>query len=164
MLRTTLWTVSLLAVFCAAIAAIRPSWATSLGMDLWNLPQLERDLADREQWGAELARRTQIIKDRTFAKTRLTQELIEGQWTLRETAARFRILEMYPEPIADFGAPRFPGHSEGERYCNAVLQWVRADLHDEDAAFAKKVTDRLERELAEYMASHNGDVVLPEVK
>jgi hypothetical protein len=96
------------------------------------------------------------------AKDRLTGEVIAGRLSLPEAAARFRALEAgRPNRYCRTRTDLFPGGSEGERYCRAVITRVVNRLHAEDPAREQEVSARVEAELRDLLA-RDGAVRLPE--
>lgn len=74
------------------VAAERAGWAAAAGVDVWNLPGLEREMAEQELADARLDAEYEAVAVRMATKDALTRDLVEGRSTLAETAARFRVL------------------------------------------------------------------------
>jgi len=150
---------ALLGLSYAAIAVARPEWASKLGLDLWNLPQLERDIENQQRVAANLASQQQAINGRAAGKSRVTRELLDERLSLVQAAAWFRHLDdNMPGTAPDY----LPGKTEGERYCREVILWAQAESRDWSTDRAAEVTCRLETELEDHLAAHKDVVVLPD--
>src|SRR5262249_27141722 len=118
---------ALLGLCSAVVALVRPQWATTFGLDLWNLPQLERELADCERVARRLAIEQVALNQRAAGKPHALRELLDGHLTLTQAAAWFRHLDGEARGVApDY----LPGKTEGERYCREVILWAQAELRD----------------------------------
>ena len=99
---------------------------------------------------------------RATDKRRLAAEAIEGRLSLVDAAARFRDLNAAaPAFNRQAFCTAYPGGSDDERDCRAVLNFVRVELQgrrDADPALA----ERLEAELHDLLG--RGDFRLPEPK
>jgi hypothetical protein len=152
--------VALFGLFIAGLVVFRPSWAASVGLDLWNLPALTRETAKQEQITKELEKKTEIIKHRSAAKQEVIHDLLSKKVTLLEAAAEFQHLTVEPAECPGPGPDYFRGRTEGERYCREVLHWVRAESADTTTYPSSDAISRLEAELETYLESHDGEVIL----
>jgi len=162
MIRRAVLLLALTVLGGVALAVFRPAWASALGLDLWNLPQLERRLADQERRKEELQTKARVLNVRIAAKEEVIYELLDEQLTLLEAAASFRKLDADSEVYAGRSSDSFRGKTEGERSCRQVLQWVRVQTQDWEPDQAEKLVARLEAELEAHLASHGGEVELTE--
>ena len=151
----------LLGVCSAALATFYPGWTTTAGLDVWNLPKLERELADNQRLSENLDWQEEIVRDRTVAKSHILQELLARRLTLTEAAARFRGLDHEPAECPERGPDYYAGRTEGERYCREVIQWVRAETMTWPPTRGEETLSRLEAELNAYLSTHGGEVILP---
>jgi hypothetical protein len=120
------------------------------------------DSADNDEISPEASETAlAVFKQDWEAKERITENVISGQMTLREGAARFR--SVYARrPSNPFCVPKtdlFAGASEGERLCRQIIQWVKMRL--ENHASRDQVVARLTAELQANLAGQ-GCVCLPE--
>jgi hypothetical protein len=152
----------LLAAACALAACVRfavPSIATDMGLDVWAVPELRRQLEQhRARWDV-LHQKEQGAKRRIALKSVLAGQLIEGRTTLAETAARFRDIDATHPSSLEIVRETYPGRGDGECYCRNVIDHIRSRLHD-DPSLADEVTARLEAELSDRLA-RPGDIELP---
>ena len=147
----------------AMVAILRPGWASTAGLDVWNLPELERNLIAEQQNFEELNQRNVCINARILAKEQVIGDLVAGRLTLLKAAALFRRLNTeifdYPETTPpDY----FPGRTENERLCNQVLRWATAMTYHWTPSHAEEILCRLKAELEAHLALHGGEVLLPE--
>jgi hypothetical protein len=160
MIRCVLSVLAVLGVSYTALSTIRPAWATELGIDVWNLPNLEQEFAQQKRFAAELACREAIARERTAGKDQVLCELLHGRLTLLQAAASFRHLDIeYPGVGPDY----FPGRTEGERYCREVLQWVKVEAQKAPSDQTDEVLCRMTVELEDYLAANEDEVTLPEI-
>jgi hypothetical protein len=103
--------------------------------------------------------RCQEIDRSSAEKRRLAGEVIAGQLSLLEAAARFRDLDERPPAACRRGLrAAFPGASDDECHCRAVLSYVREELWHRPGA-DPAAADRLEAELRALL--ERGDPRLP---
>jgi len=65
--------------------------------------------------------------------------------------------------MVGFGPRYFPGNSEEERYCHQVLEWARVRGQPWPPSQLELLLCRLEAELDEHLAAHDGQVELPDL-
>jgi hypothetical protein len=102
-------------------------------------------LATEQERGDTLDERRAAIRRCIAGKARVARDLIEGRRTLLEAAAAFRELQ---EAVPGYGWKAFrreyPGDSDDERFCRAVIRQVRYALAEGPRA---GLVERLEQEL-----------------
>ncbi len=162
MFRYSLLMLSVLGVIGAALSLFRFEWATTLGLDVWNLPSLERDEESAQQLSESLSDRSEILMERIRAKGRVANDLVARRLTLLEAAAQFRHLNHEPPQAPAAGLDCFPGRTENERLCRQVLSWVPGVMEGCAPTQIEELVCGLEAELDAYLASHGDEVVLPE--
>jgi hypothetical protein len=138
----------------AALAASRPSWATAAGLDLWNLRDLEQELAAEQCICEEMSRQQSVVVQRSAAKEEVLHELVDDRLSLLQAAAKFRRFTVEPAEYPGKGPEYLPGNTEGERYCREVLEWAKSE--------PEEIQSRLESELEAVLAAGDGEVILPE--
>jgi hypothetical protein len=130
-----------------AAAALNPAWMTELGLDVWNLPELQWDLEAKRQRGAELQRESELVQQRIAAKYEIIEELAARKATLREAVARFRELD------ARYPACRYPGKHglvgdcSDEEAGGRIVAWVYGEYRQRMPAQVDGIVARLEEEL-----------------
>ncbi len=163
MFRYARLTLNILGLACAALCVLRPELASEVGFDVWNLIDPQSNMAAQQRFAQELDQQDEIIKDRIAAKTEIIREVLADRLTLLEAAASFRHVTANPREYPGHGPEFFPGQTESERYCHQVLHWVKCETHGWAPSHAEAIWCRLTAELDEYLASHDGEVILPEI-
>jgi hypothetical protein len=148
-----------LSSFVLALAGrlIAPCLLGELGLDWWNLTEQYREHAAEQERGEALAQKDRMLMQRVKEKAILTKQVIEGQLSLLEAAARFEsINNAFAASVSDYRY--WPGTSEGEKLCRQVIAWVASDLANRNRLDDPLVA-RLQAELADHLKQH-GTVVL----
>ena len=160
MIRSLLTTLACLGLALIALTVVRPGWASVVGLDLWNLPLLNGEIAEQENISARLDRQQIIVLARLAAKEEVLHELLAEQITLVEAAEEFRRLDQTPVESIQRAPEYSTGRTEGERYCREVIQWVRFEPEDNPPGRMERIARRLEAELEVYLSNHAGEVNL----
>jgi hypothetical protein len=142
----------LLGTALAGLVAVYPECAVALGVDIWNLPALGREVEDSERVSTELEEWGQTLMARIRRKRGVTLDLLEGRLSLLEAADRFRALSVRgPHDPAD-PIKVFPGRTETERVCRQVISRVFDEATVIDPQRAEAVRAALEWELEQRLA------------
>lgn len=136
------YALAVLAVGAPAVAvAASPSWTRQAGLDVWNLPGLNR------WWDEEVARQDRIAVDRdeyarrTRVKRAVMAEVAAGQLDLAGAAAEFLALDAARPMHLTALRYQFPDGPDERRAAQAVLLWARGPW-----SVPPEVADRLEAE------------------
>jgi hypothetical protein len=163
----TTWTrrlfvkLTLLAAVPVAAACSPAHWYTDLGLDVWNLGELERIRIREKQREAELIRQDEAALRRLEAKGAVVQDLLAGRMTLFEAVAWFKdVNDTYPEVPGDHGT-YFSADSEEENLCRQVLAWVEAEVNRLPPGRRTALTNRLRGELWAPFLGRQGTPVQP---
>jgi transposase-like protein len=109
----------------------------------------------------DLERRRQEVLWREETKLTIARDVADGRVSLMEAASRFRTLaENTPDFRWNQFRQSFPGGSDEERHCQAVIVLLEADLMVVDPARAEKCVAMLQAELRELLKK--GTPRLPE--
>ncbi|MBX9582162.1 MAG: hypothetical protein K2X87_17800 [Gemmataceae bacterium] len=112
----------------AALAAgltLCPTWIRAAGLDVWNMPELNR------QCDAEVGRRDRLddrvhqLHRRNAVKRAIAGELIAGRLGLAEAAADFLAVEATDPWALEGLQAQFPDGPDQKRAALAVLVWVK---------------------------------------
>jgi hypothetical protein len=104
---------------------------------------------------------------RLLAKRHIACDVLDGRLSLFEAASLFRVLNTFMEPAAlardvgHFWALSEPVHTEEERTCRQVVQWVDARRASESPQRVAAAVARLTAEYREEVLRH-GNVRLPD--
>ena len=125
-----------------------PSWPESVGLDFWNLPQLDDRLEFEKRHSMELSARLEASLQRIVLRDAAIDELLDGSITPHQAAAVFlNVNRAYPEALA---AVRLllPGGTDEQRAAEQVIAYIetRSEI---DARASTTLIARLRRELAE---------------
>jgi hypothetical protein len=119
-------------------------------------------LADEARKTQRLNELSEQVTERLALKEELADQLLTGELTLVETAARFRALHQRIGPLPDVRT-FFGVASEEEGWCRQVMIWMEAKVRIEQSPVqAKTFVQRLEGELRDHIQAHDNCVVLPE--
>ena len=147
MKRLLLWSL-LAALGLAGLAGIGqavPDWAENTGLDLWNLPRVNRQLEQQARRSEDLDSRLDLTLQRIEIKQQVVDGLLAGQMTLHEAAAKFRELTRAVPLYMSIIRSHYPSLGEEEMFCRYVLEYSRRSTGSQ-----KKLADiisRLERDL-----------------
>jgi hypothetical protein len=137
------------AILFGACAA-RPDWAAHLGLDVWNLPELTRQVEQGRRGLTAVDGELGRADERAACRRQVAADVCEGRLGLPEAAARFRDLNA-GAPAAWYQSLYYAGDSEDERCCRQVIGWVRVQLAQQSPEEAARRTAELEQELSAYL-------------
>ncbi len=125
-------------------------------------PSADRiSLVEEQRRSVQLAEESTIVLARLRNKDRISQQVIAGDLTLLQAAARFIALNDTPESRENLRRA-FPAHSEGESVCLQVMKWVESEARlRASPSQAEAVCRRLQEELCAHLEYH-GTVTLSE--
>jgi hypothetical protein len=135
-------------ILCA-VFSFRPDWAEATGLDLWTLPAAQAKVESELRRGDDLDAQLAEAHQRIGAKQEVVSDVIAGRVDLPEAAARFRDLTPPSSDAARYLRTAYAGASDDERFCRAVIQWVRVTLQTRSRAEVDRTAARLEAELQE---------------
>jgi hypothetical protein len=138
----------------------QPEWAHDLGLEEKTWTDLMGILSDAGEVPATPSLNEKVIVERNAKKVQVTEAVIAGRLTLFEAASEFRCLneDLFPAALAIFTAD----HSQEERLCLSVIQWVRSHPKEQHSDAVDEVCAHLEEQLRQHKEQH-GRVILPEV-
>jgi hypothetical protein len=152
----------LLAAGLTAVAvSLRPDWAGDLGIDVWNMPELQEQIARNLREQEALDREGEVVHRRMAAKRVVVADLAAERLTLLEAAARFRDLNALSPDSLHYVRTCYPGTTDEERLCRQVIAWTETELHERRADDAERVVARLRAELGELLG-RDGGIRLPD--
>jgi hypothetical protein len=154
------WTV-VGAVVCALALSVRwaaPTLATDLGVDVWAMSDLQRQLEQEMKIDEDLQARSDSVMMRIRAKAALVRELVDGQRTLLEVAAQFRDMNAGRDDYRSVIERVHPGRTYDERVCRNVITGVESCLQD-NPSLRDEVSTRLNAELDHALKA--GPLTLP---
>jgi hypothetical protein len=139
-------------VVAIVVVAANPTWATAIGIDVWNLPSLQEELVAGTAKGREIQKEDNDIMRRMELKDRLVGELIEGRTTLAEVTSQFLALNQHREAYMSVIRANCAGRTDEERTARNVLHYVAQRLPALPSSSQDEATARLETEFANLVA------------
>ena len=127
-----------------------PTWARSIGADVWNVPALNEQVRTSEVEDDRLTAEGDDVLRRIAIKEAIITELLAGRTTLADASERFAALNgARPDYVATLREV-FPGATDQETYARNVISFAlpRVPAQDRDA-----LSSRLEAELQQILAS-----------
>jgi hypothetical protein len=123
-----------LALTLSALAALLWAFvlgAAAVGLDVRNLPALLAEIKRESDRARRLDELGQEARSRALEKHAVVEQVLDGQLTVEEGAARFRALSAtMPENERRIWRMFTPGDSDEERYCNNLLRNVEVIRND----------------------------------
>jgi len=150
----------LLLIIAAVLGAayVQPQWATELGLDFWNLPEVCETMHESLQTRAELEELIMETLQRMALRQEIVDELLSNRLTFAEAAGKFKRLNR-PTTIPRLLEYAYPGMSPDEACCRNMIDVILKDrrvVSDPDAE------TRLHRALEQLRADGNGMIQLPD--
>jgi hypothetical protein len=129
------------------VLAVNPVWATAAGLDVWNVPALQQEIAQAKEYDKVLTARDEEIQCNIVAKEHLIHELMAGRSTLADTTAAFLTLTRCSPEAMSAVRVNYPGSTDEERFARNVMHFVITRLPGEPENQQDQVRTRLEAEL-----------------
>lgn len=133
----------------AAVLAGHPTLARSVGMDVWNVPELRQQLDNASGENRRLNTEDDIVLQRIARKETIVRELIAGRATLADATALFGELNAARPLALEAVRDAYPGATDQEKTARNVIAYAlgRATGADRGA-----LSRRLEAELQQMTA------------
>lgn len=126
----------------AGTALADPVLMESMGLDVWEIGRLERELQSHDRRGDELAKELQDTLDLTATNDLIEEDVIAGRLDLPTAAARKWDLNQHRLP--------YRGHLDlwrkGASYEEKMAHDLYCRIANRDPATAQSIRDRLNRE------------------
>lgn len=130
-----------------SLAVANPSWAKAVGIDVWNVPGLEEELAAAGRDRERLAAFDVTLMNRIAAKEVIIGELIAGRATLADATSQFRSLNAERPGLLEIMRATYPNRTDEERAALNVIDYVAHRVADPVAR--EELVSRLAADLAE---------------
>ena len=105
----------------AGVALAYPRWVMALGLDLWKLPDMNRQIVINLIFNEQLDRQVRAATNRLAVKQSIADELYDGRLTLRKAAECFRNLNRANPKFAEHVRILHPNCSDDEcQYWNVI--------------------------------------------
>jgi hypothetical protein len=116
-----------LALVLVGLTLARPTWASDVGLDWWNAPELSATEEAAERDAHHLDHRNEVLRWRIAAKNRIANAVLAQRLTLVQAAAWFDRLNNSTRDCP-FRDPRDADSAGADGLCRQVLRWVRAEV------------------------------------
>jgi hypothetical protein len=130
----------------AGVGVANPEFAADVGLDFWNLPELNGEIDKCRKQNDELEQQTRNTMARMAAKLRVVDETHDGILTLREAALRFRNLNAGNPMFTEQARLNRPNCSDDEcQYWN-VIDCARNTIgrYPDLDQFVSRITEELQ--------------------
>jgi hypothetical protein len=133
-----------------SVLAVHPTWARSIGVDVWNLPTLKEQVRESAAEGDRLSSEDDEVLRRIAIKEGIISDLLTGRSTLAEATDRFTELNAARPEYVEALRDTYPGATDQEKFARNVISFARARaaLHERAA-----LSSRLEAELRQIIAA-----------
>ena len=144
--------VAVAVVSIIGMACAQPDWSAGLGLDLWELPALNRKLAENLQRDEAFTQMQTQVFERAKQKERIVEDLIQGKTSL--SAAADRLMPLMDAASIIETSSIIPTQKTSLRWkcCLLLAYWTRYRVKD-DSAKAHEVNPRLDEELEQVSAT-----------
>jgi hypothetical protein len=139
-----------LVVAALGLLGAHPTWARSLGLDVWNAPALQKELRASEGKDRELSEQSEVVLRRIAAKDTIVADLIAGRTTLARATERFAVLNAGQPEYMEAIRATFPGETDQEKCARNVIAFARMRVPAEQR---DALESRLEAQLHEMLGS-----------
>jgi len=132
-------------VFAAVgMLAVHPTWASSIGADVWNMPSLKEELRANTEEASVLANQDDEIRHRISLKEVIIADLLANRITLAEATEQFTVMNASRPQYMTMIRSSFPGETDQEKFARNVISFalLRVKPQERDA-----LNHRLEKEL-----------------
>lgn len=143
--------VAFVGVAFATLAVANPSWAKTAGIDVWNMTEAERELANANLAREQLTAEDVTILNRITAKEALVDEVIAGRLPLADAAAQFLALSADSATYLAYVRQSYPTGTDEVRVARNVIEYVTQRV--ETTPGGNELLCRLAAEL-DVMAAH----------
>jgi hypothetical protein len=140
--------------------SVWPTWANDLGLDVWNVPAMARQMENDKSHMADMEEADQAILRRMQVKDVIIGEVIAGRTGLLEAAVQFKALHSDDTCFHQMLSLYFEGRNPDERLCNCVREFVRQRLREVNPSRGEEISAALEREFRDH--TRDGELTLPE--
>jgi hypothetical protein len=151
------WTLRFLAagtvLAAAGLIAANTGLAEEVGLDVWNVPDLQDRVAAAESRDAEMTLENWTVIRRLDWRKEVVADLIAGRITGEEAHARFLDVNRSHPKATQFLRTIWPGRTDEERTATQLVRYVRVYDHPR----AAEVAAELECELMAQFADQSGD-------
>lgn len=134
------------AVTVFGLLAGHPTLARSVGVDVWNVPELTAQLREAEGESERLDAEDDAIQHRIAIKETIIRELIAGRATLAEATAKFAEMNATRPGSMTMIRMSYPGTTDHEKTAYNVISYAVARVpHATRSALSHRLDTELQR-------------------
>lgn len=136
-----------LAAFAAAVLglfAAHPTWAKSLGLDVWDVPTMGEELRAGAEADRKLSDQSTEVRRRIVVKDAIIADLLARRITLVEATEQFTALNASRPEYLEIIRLAYPGETDQEKFARNVIAFAHMRAAPDRRA---DLDARLEREL-----------------
>jgi hypothetical protein len=126
------WRVALMLCFfmvlVGGVSYASPDWSQEVGLDFWNYPALEAELAAQEKFQKELWEREEAVQRVLAFRCALTADLVENRISFEEAHAHFVALNEAETERSEAVQLYFPSSTIEESTRQQLLSYVTAQI------------------------------------
>jgi len=137
-------------LLAAGVYGLCPTFLGELGLDVWELPNLQREYDEAAERQDGLDRRLRGALHRNEGRSLICGELTAGRISLAEAVRQMWALGDAPANLRWHLERTVPGASDNERMGRHVIDWTCELLRERDAD-VEGVRTRLSAELASWL-------------
>lgn len=138
------------ALSLGSVTLARSHWATDMGLDVWNLPQLKESAQEAETRMAELDEACGVVQQRLDVKDQLISDLIAERITLAQAVEAFREVNAENPRILELLKDRYNEADEQRVLVRNILEYARSKVM-RGSSYSRETLTRLYREATELL-------------
>lgn len=137
-----------------AVLVIHPTWASALGVDVWNIPAMKAELRANAERVEQMQEQDENILYRIRLKEAIVADLLAHRITLADATDRFAALNESRPDYMELIRAQYPGQTDQEKLARNVIAFteLRAPVSERPA-----VKNRLEADLHRMRAGSAGN-------
>ncbi len=116
-----------------------PLTAEEMGLDFWNVGELEKQLAHGERRHAELERNDQVVMNRVRLRRQILDNLLADKITLDEAGRGFAALNATDPTVGGVLKTQFPDGTDIDRAVRQVIKHLACHLTPGSAERAERL-------------------------
>ncbi|HEY1191212.1 MAG TPA: hypothetical protein VGE74_26490 [Gemmata sp.] len=133
-----------------AVLAGHPKLARSVGMDVWNVPELNQQLDAATNESNRLTCEGDVVLRRIAVKETIIKEMLAGRASLADATARFAEMNVNRPQAQEAVRHMYAGATDQEKTARNVIAFAAARV---SAAEREALSRRLEAELQQMIAA-----------
>jgi hypothetical protein len=142
-----------LALGALTALATHPTWASSLGVDVWNVPALKAEIRANAERDRQLNELNESTLQRIEVKETIIAALLARQISLAEATDRFTAINASQPACMELIRQQYAGKTDQEKLARNVMAFVQLRVSPAEWPAVRR---RLEAELRQMLAGSAG--------